>query len=242
MMSLTVSTDKAEIRHLRVCSILVPVFLASGATSLIYETIWAHQLQLVFGTSQLAICTVLAVFMGGLSLGGFLSARWAGRITRPLVVFGLLEAAIGLYALIFGWLVELVIPVNLEIWRALEPEPVAHGAIRALLLGLLLLFPTTCMGATLPLLVRFTKARNEAAGSQVGRLYGANTIGAVLGTALGGFALLPWLGLAHTTWGTAFASGLIALAAFALARAANPTPTDRDRRDAQGDGDVRVCG
>ena len=212
------TTEQATTNHLRICRLLVPVFLASGATSLIYEITWLHQLHLVFGTSQLAVCTVLAAFMAGLGLGSFLAARWAGRVQRPLIVFALLEAGIGLYALIFPWLVESLSPVNLEIWRALNPNPVVYLAIRALLLGLLLLVPTTCMGATLPLLVRFVKARDEEAGFQVGRLYGANTLGAVVGTALCGFLLLPWLGLAQTTWSTAIGSGLIALAALSLAR------------------------
>ena len=61
------------------------LFMTSGATSLIYETIWARQLHLVFGTSQLAICTLLAAFMGGLALGALAAARWAARAKHPLL-------------------------------------------------------------------------------------------------------------------------------------------------------------
>ena len=85
-----------------------------------------------------------------------------------------------------------------------------------MLLGGLLLPPTICMGATLPLLARFLTDRAEEVGTQVGRLYGANTLGAVLGTAAAGFWLLPVLGLRATTTWTAAANGLLALGAVGL--------------------------
>jgi spermidine synthase len=219
----------------------VPLFLASGATSLIYETLWARQLYLVFGTSQLAICTVLAAFMAGLALGGFAAARWAGRVARPLMAYALLEAFIGAYALLFPFMLKLVSPVHLAFWRALEPGPALYGAFQFLLLGTLLLAPTACMGATLPLLARFATGDRAEAGFQVGRLYGANTLGAVLGAGLAGFALLPLLGMALTTWWTAAANGLLALAAFALSRASDAVAPEADRApvadaDAEGDG------
>jgi len=81
--------------------LLVPLFLLSGAASLVYEVLWARQLHVVFGTSQLAITTVLAAFMAGLALGSFGAARWAGRTTRPLLAYAVLEGFIGLYAVAF---------------------------------------------------------------------------------------------------------------------------------------------
>ena len=59
----------------------------------------------------------------------------------------------------------------------------------------LLLLPTAAMGATLPLLARFATERVGAAGNQVGTLYAVNTAGAVVGTLLAGFVLLPEYGL-----------------------------------------------
>ena len=55
------------------------LFLSSGATSLVYETIWERQLHLIFGTSQVAVSTVLAAFMTGLALGGFGGAKWGDQ-------------------------------------------------------------------------------------------------------------------------------------------------------------------
>lgn len=74
---------------------LIALFGVSGATSLVYESLWARQLYLVVGTTQLAITIVLAAFMTGLAIGGLLAARFAGRIQRPLIAFAILEAFVG---------------------------------------------------------------------------------------------------------------------------------------------------
>ena len=99
-----------------------------------------------------------------------------------------------------------------------------RAALQLLLAGLLLLPPTLCMGATLPLLARLATASTAATGATVGRLYGVNTLGAVTGTALAGFVLLPSLGLAVTTRWTAAANLVLALAAAFTARAWGSPP------------------
>jgi len=214
-------TDLSYVRREAALKLLVPLFFLSGATSLVYETIWGRELHLVFGTSQVAIATVLAAFMGGLSLGGLLGARYADRVSKPLMVYGILEAIIGVYALIFPILLGLVTPVYLSFWAAFEPSPLVFSLFQTLLVGTLILIPTTCMGATLPLLARFVTTRLETAGSRVGLLYGVNTFGAVAGTFLAGFVLLPALGLSATTAWAAAANLLLCGAALALSRHAD---------------------
>ena len=68
-------------------------------------------------------------------------------------------------------------------------------------LGFLALFPPTiCMGGTLPLLAaHFTKSADNA-GKDIGGLYAINTLGAVLGTCLTGFFLIPHWGITATLW------------------------------------------
>ncbi|MHC5023990.1 MAG: fused MFS/spermidine synthase [Planctomycetota bacterium] len=197
--------------------LLLAIFAMSGATSLVYETIWARQLHLVFGTSQLAICTLLAAFMAGLAAGGFVGGVWARRTTRPLLAYAIVEAVIGAYALVFPVIVRALEPLYLGTRETLQPSPLIFGLIQFLLLAAVLLPPTVGMGATLPLLVRVLASDARAAGRVVGRLYGANTIGAVLGTALAGFVLLPRLGLSSSTSLAAATNGGLALIAAGLA-------------------------
>src|SRR5438105_6355140 len=74
---------------------LYTLFFLSGASALIYEVVWQRMLNLVFGVSTLSVSAVLAAFMMGLGLGGFLFGRFADRTTRPLCWYAWLEAGIG---------------------------------------------------------------------------------------------------------------------------------------------------
>jgi spermidine synthase len=220
----------ASFRRDRVITALFPLFLASGATSLVYETLWERQLHLVFGTSQVAVYTVLAAFMTGLAAGGFVAARYVHRVQFPLRTYAILEGAIGLYALMFPMVLGLLEPVYLGFFRAMSPSPLMFAVFQFLLLGIALLPATTCMGATLPLLVRFaTVQENRSTGNAVGRLYGANTLGAVIGVGMAGFVLLPSFGLALTTLITAVGNVLLCGVALWLDRmvpAIPPAPDD----------------
>ncbi|NCG22000.1 MAG: hypothetical protein GWP91_23540 [Rhodobacterales bacterium] len=205
-----------NLRRERAVSALLPLFFVSGLTALIYQTLWARQLHLVFGTSTFAIATVLASFMAGLGIGGLLMGRYADTVTRPLKIYGLLEIGIGFYAVIFPLLVTLVSPIYLMAWRTLQPGPLTYGLIQFALVGSLLILPTALMGSTLPLLARFATDRLGAAGDRVGTLYAVNPAGAVFGTWFAGFILLPVSGLWVATLLAALANVVLGIAAMAL--------------------------
>jgi len=217
-----------QLRHERAVAALLPLFFVSGATALVYQTLWVRELQLVFGTSTFAISTVLAAFMAGLAAGGFLMGRIADKLKHPLVTYGILEVIIGLYALAFPWIVTLLTPIYLSAYRALEPGPLAYGLIQFGLVGVALLLPTAMMGATLPLLARFATQRLGAAGDRVGTLYAVNTFGAVVGTWLCGFVLLPNMGRFQTTLLAAGANLILGFGAVALGRWSQATGRDDD--------------
>jgi len=214
----TVDPIALGLRRQRAVRLLMPLFFASGATSLVYQTVWARQLNLVFGTSTFAIATVLAAFMTGLALGGGLMARYADTVARPLAGYAVLELGIGVYAVLFPYVLSALTPLYLVLGRDWELGFVGLGVVQLLLVGGALLLPTAMMGATLPLLARFATERLGSAGERVGWLYGVNTAGAVLGTWLAGFMLLPALGLWATTWVAAGANGALGIAALGLAR------------------------
>ena len=211
---------------------LLPLFFLSGATSLVYQTVWARQLHLVLGTSSFAITTVLAAFMAGLGAGGLIAARSADRVRRPLRAYAILELGIGLYALALPSLIGgVTAPLYLTIHRAWDPGPVMFGAIQGLLVGILLLPPTAAMGATLPLLARLAVDRLGRAGERIGLLYGVNTAGAVLGTAAAGLWLLPSFGLWSTTVATATGNLILAAVAWGLGADEVGAPEDDLERD-----------
>lgn len=160
--------------------------------------VWLRWLVHLFGATTLAVSTILAAFMGGLAVGSWAAGRWAPRVARPLVAYGLLELAIGAYALLLPVVLPGIVPV-LQAFGATEASPYALLSLARFALAVaLLVVPTACMGATLPILAQFAAPWLESLGGRVGRLYAVNTAGAVLGTAAAGFVLLPTVGVART--------------------------------------------
>lgn len=208
------------LRRERALAPLLLLFSLSGATSLVYQVVWARQLHLVFGTSTFAISTVLSSFMGGLALGGLLGGRVADRHPRPLALYGALELLVGAYALLFPALLSAAVPIYLSA----SLGPVGFGLLQLALVGALLVIPTAAMGATLPLLVRFSTTHRADTGRRTGLLYATNTAGAVLGAWAAGFLLLPDLGLQATT--AIAAAGNLSLGAGALLLARRVGPAD----------------
>src|SRR6267142_3904466 len=82
-------------------SILFALFAASGFAGLIYESIWSHYLKLFLGHAAYAQTLVLAIFMGGMALGAWGASRWSARWKDLLLAYALVEAVIGIAALVF---------------------------------------------------------------------------------------------------------------------------------------------
>jgi spermidine synthase len=183
--------DKAKYIPLLAC------FFVSGVAGLIYQVAWIKALGLIFGHSLFAIATVLAVFMAGLAAGSAYIGGWRSRV-QPIVLYAsieLLVAATGILSLVglggVGWLYVRLYP--------------SVGGLASLLLAVrffgaaaVLFVPTFLMGGTLPILARVVGRNTDELGVDVSRLYWVNTLGAVAGTLLSGFVLLPALGLRGT--------------------------------------------
>ena len=178
-------------------------FFLSGASALVYEVVWLRWLIHVFGATTLAVGTVLAVFMGGLAAGAWLGGGRAMRLGAPVRVYGILELVIGGAALVLPGLLAAVPPILGALGATEDSSFVELTLARFGLASALLAVPTTAMGATLPVLAQVAAPDPATAGSRVGRLYAANTAGAVLGAASAGFVLLPVLGALATPMPTA---------------------------------------
>ncbi len=202
-------------------------FALSGFAALLFQVAWTREFALVFGTSEVALVTVLAGYMGGLAAGAALCARLAPRIRRPILAYGLLELAIGLCA----WGVPSAIRASqaLVVWifGGAGELPSEGGSAIALFYALTSLaivgLPTACMGATLPLLARSAVHSDAELGPRVAWLYSINTAGAVFGAVCAAFALLPALGLRWTV-GVGVGANLTAFALALLISRGAPAP------------------
>src|SRR5438093_4611664 len=157
--------------------------------------------------------------MGGLGLGAWLLGRVADLTDRPAVPYGRLEIAIGVFGVLSPLVLGFAHWLYIGTAGALALGGSASVALRFGLAALVLLIPTTLMGGTLPVLTRaFTGDDRGLLKRSLGGLYGLNTLGAVIGTALAGFFLIEFVGVRASLWSTATINLVIGAAAIVLGR------------------------
>ncbi len=203
--------------------LLALLFFGSGVCALIYQVMWLRLLSLVFGVTVYAASTVLAGFMAGLGLGSFLGGRVAARITRPLAAFGLAEALVGITAFATPFVLDALTQLWISVHDDLPNSLGAITVIRFIVAFLVLIVPTSLMGATLPLIVKSAIAREERVGGKIGLLYAINTTGAIVGALVAGFYCIAELGVERSfqiAAATNIAIGVVAVIASYLAGSA----------------------
>jgi spermidine synthase len=197
------------------------LFFISGASGLGYQVIWFKRFSHVWGNSSLAMAAVVTSFLSGLGLGAYVLGRAADRVRSPLLVYGLLEVAIGLVAFLVPLEVEVLLGFSTAVYGAVSSSPVWLYLARFLFTLAVLGPPCLLMGGTLPCLVReFTPPGQVPLGS-TSWLYALNTLGAALGCALLGFWLLPSLGLGASQTLLALVNVAVGAAAIVLGRSAS---------------------
>src|SRR5438874_5783036 len=173
---------------------LLLLFVGSGCAALIYEIVWFQLLQLVIGSSSISLGILLGTFMAGMCLGSLLLPRVISPRRHPLLVYGTLELAIGIFAL----LILVSMPLVGGVYTAWAGEGMAGIIFRAVIAGICLLPPTMLMGATLPAISRWVKATPDGV-AWLGFFYGGNIGGGVVGSLVAGFYLLRVFDVATAT-------------------------------------------
>lgn len=196
-------------------SFLLILFFFSGFTSLVYEISWSRILATIVGNTSLAISLIVGIFMTGLAIGSLIAARL--RVSgKPVLAYGCLEGFIGLYSLLTPSISVWIDRIYANAYAVTADDFLRSVLLKAALATILLLLPTLAMGATLPVLLR--AFREEDRGENAGLLYGMNTAGAVAGTLLAGYFLLPQLGISGTIHLNAALNGVLLSASIMLSR------------------------
>ena len=170
-------------------ALLIVLVTLSGATGLVYQSLWLRSFGLVFGTTTDAIALVLAVFMGGLGLGSALAGR--RRSISPLRDYAFVELGIGASALVTLPLLH-ALP---SVYAGLSSEATL---VKALSAAVILLPTTVLIGATVPLVVELLDRGGVELRTALGRIYLFNTLGAAAGAFLVTFVLVPGFGVRAT--------------------------------------------
>jgi spermidine synthase len=164
----------------------------SGLTALGAEVVWTRLLSLMFGATTYAFSIILGVFLAGLGFGSFAGSRLARDAKEPRAILGWVQL---LLAFTMAW-GAFMIARELPWWPiderlASSPWLVFQTDLARTLFAV---FPGAVLwGASFPLALA-AASEGADAGRTVGRVYAANTLGAIVGSMITGLVLIPWIG------------------------------------------------
>jgi spermidine synthase len=193
------SSSRGSLRDARFA---LALYAAAGGVALGYEVVWSELLVQFLSTRSYAFAVMLATYLSGLALGSFLFARLSGRGHNPWRALGVLLAgaaasSLAIVALLGPWLPDAQTFAGMWAMRATGRETVEVVARFMVAAAVVLLVPTTFLGAAFPAAARLV-ARVDRVGRDVGATIALNTAGGVAGTLLTGFVLVPSLGLVRS--------------------------------------------
>lgn len=189
----------------------VALLFLSGVAGLGYQLVWTRMFAVGLGHELTSMLAVVAAFFGGLTAGAFILDRRISISRRPALWYAGLELTIGIWASISAFSIP-VVNDWARTWLGVEPGVMHFWSVAFLVPFLALLPATLAMGATLPAADRWL-AQIKADQRQTALAYSANTAGAVLGTLVASYGLMPLLGYRDTLFALAFVNALVALSA-----------------------------
>lgn len=210
------------------------LLVASGAAALIYQVLWAKQLALVVGVDIHAITIAISAFFAGLGFGGLLIGRLADGIARPARFYAGLELGVAASGLAATWVLARIAPA----FATLEAQ---QPWLAWLMLLVIIAIPPFLMGGTLPVLVRAVAPRGIEIGAATGRLYAANTAGAIAGALGTTFLLIPGFGVQGAALVAALANVAAAAGSLALKTPGEPAEAVPQAPAAAGRSDGRLA-
>jgi spermidine synthase len=213
---------------------LLGIFVVSGFTGLIYESVWSHYLKLFLGHAAYAQTLVLAIFMGGMALGSWLVSRYSVRLRQLLWGYLLIEALIGVLGILFHRVFVASTDFSFATVIPALPAGLAINLYKWSLAALLVLPQSVLLGMTFPLISGGIIRRwPERAGETLSTLYFTNSLGGALGVLVSGFVLIGLVGLPGTTLTAGLLNVALALAVWLVVRRQDEPPTPASAAPAQ---------
>src|SRR5438309_10347239 len=130
-------------------------FFFSGVAGLVYEVVWTRMLTQIFGNTTYAIATVLSAFMAGLAIGSYLFGQIADRGKNDFLLYGVLEAGVGVYGFLVPWIFKTAQKVYGPIFGLNQNYHFLFNFVLFFLSFVLYVHPTILIGATQQVLCRF---------------------------------------------------------------------------------------
>ncbi|MEA3246832.1 MAG: fused MFS/spermidine synthase, partial [Gemmatimonadota bacterium] len=172
------------------------VYLAialSGLTALGAEVVWTRLLSLLFGATTYAFSVILAVFLVGLGIGSAVGSTVARNTANARATLGWVQLFLAFTTAYGAYMVSRGLPywpVN----PSLAPSAWFNFQLD-LARALFTMLPGAVLwGASFPLALAAAAKPGDDAGAVVGRVYAANTLGAIGGSLLTGLLFVPFVG------------------------------------------------
>ena len=220
------TTHILEMKNRTLLLLMYGIFSVSGFTGLIYESIWSHYLKLFLGHAAYAQTLVLAIFMGGMALGAWLSSLYSCKWKNLFFAYAIIEFIIGLAAIFFHPLFESAIS---SAYNNIIPSLGSAASVtfyKWSLSAILILPQSILLGMTFPIMSAGILRRfPELPGNKIAMLYFTNSIGATIGVIISGFVLIKFAGLPGTIQIAGVINIILALTVFILIKN-NPSKSE----------------
>ncbi len=196
-------------------TLMAAALAVSGTLSMTYEVAWTRALTLVIGSSTYAFTSMLLAFLVGIAGGSALYSWMRGARRVGVADFAVVQAGIAIAVvaplLLFEWM-----PLMFLHALRLSQSPPFVQTLQFVVSAGALLPSTLLIGATFPCAVAIVGREAPGVGRLVGRLYAANTVGAIAGSVLAGLVLIPAVGVQTSlkigAAGTALLAGALLVA------------------------------
>jgi spermidine synthase len=181
----------------------------SGFVAMMYEVAWTRALAAMIGSSTYAFSIMLVTFLIGIALGSSIISR-----RRPVASFrllGVMQLGVAFGGLVFiaGYLAAPYVLFSLV--RAFHYSFPAILTVQFILCAGLMILATLSMGATFPVASQLYSSKFVVLGRSIGNIYSVNTVGAILGSLVAGFVLMPMIGTERTILAGLFFNSAMAL-------------------------------
>lgn len=174
---------------------LLTAFALSGLFSMSYQVLWTRAYVIVLGSSTYSFTVILVSFLIGLASGSAFISTQVKKMRRPIFWFALTQLGVCLTATLAFFFMDTLPELLFNRLRQSVASAYDVYAYNFFLVGLVVFLPTFLQGMAFPLVVRALVKDREGSGKSVGRIYAFNTAGAISGSFIAGFVLMPKLGL-----------------------------------------------
>lgn len=172
----------------------------SGFCALAYEVLWTRAITFYLQASIYAFPTMLATFLCGSAIGSILVIKFADKQKFAPLLIGVFQLIIGIIAVLTLWEFGSIRSFIAELW-ATGSRNWSSFLMNGFVVSFIIMFiPTLFMGMIIPLASKVYAQQLRNIGGTIGHIYAVNTAGAVAGSFITGFVLIPLIGVTQSIY------------------------------------------